>query len=65
MAKAISTEFSTVMVISKSEIEKIIAEDKHDFEKYKEIADKIFLNDNFSDIKPICHSCTSRYHASH
>lgn len=40
------------MVISKSDVEKILQEEKKDFEKFREVSDKIVLNEDYNDLKP-------------
>lgn len=51
MQKAISLDFSTVMTISKKDVEKILEEEKRDFERFKEVGDKIIFSNNYSDLK--------------
>lgn len=66
MLRAVSKDFTTVMMISKKEFEKILAEeDKGDFEKFREIADKISFRRDFSDLKIVCANCESKYHATY
>ncbi|EAS03524.2 cyclic nucleotide-binding domain protein (macronuclear) [Tetrahymena thermophila SB210] len=62
MSKAISQDFSTVMIISKSDFEKILQEEKKDFEKFKEVADKIQLYHDYSDLRAHCDYCQSKFH---
>lgn len=50
------------MVISKMDVEKILIEEKKDFERFKEVGDKITFNNNYSDLKATCQSCLSKFH---
>ncbi|KAL4509352.1 hypothetical protein ABPG72_018283 [Tetrahymena utriculariae] len=62
MSKAISQDFSTIMILSKSDFEKILQEEKKDFEKFKEVADKIQLYHDYTDLRAHCDYCKSRFH---
>lgn len=50
------------MIISKKDVEKILQEEKRDFERYKEFSDKITFNNDYSDLKAQCQSCLSKFH---
>lgn len=39
------------MVISRRDVEKILQEEKRDFERYREIVDKITLSNDYNDLK--------------